>query len=207
MAKTAKSTARQRAEAARRERERLARRARRVRNAWWAIAAAPAFVVLLLLIKAAIPSPGGGDVPDTTALSPAVLAALTPEASTLDSVGRGQGVSFPRRADDQPPLTSGEKPLVLYVGAEYCPFCASQRWALVIALSRFGTFSGLTGTFSGDGPREPFKNTATLSFHGATYTSDYLAFEGVELADRDNEPLDTLTPEQEQVVRTYNAPP
>jgi hypothetical protein len=203
MAKTAKSTARQRAEQARLERERAARRARRVRTAWWTIAAAPAFVVLLLLIKVAIPSPSGDA---STALSAATLSALEPAPSSLDSVGRGQGVTFPTKTDDQPLLTAGDKPQVLYVGAEYCPFCASQRWALVIALNRFGDFTGLTGTLSGESP-EPFPNTATLSFHGATYVSDVIAFSGVELSTRDRQPLETLTAEQQQIVQTYNAPP
>jgi hypothetical protein len=204
MAKTAKSTARQRAEQVRRERERAARRARRVRTAWWAIAAGPAFVALLLLIKVAIPS--ADNTPDKATLSPAVLAALTPPASTLDGTGRGQGVTFPARADGQPPLTEDGKPFVLYVGAEYCPFCASQRWGLVIALNRFGTFSGLTGTFSG-APPEPHPNTATLDFHGSTYTSEFLAFTGVEIADREGLPLDALTAEQQEILRVYNAPP
>ncbi len=34
------------------------------------------------------------------------------------------------------------------MGAEYCPFCAAQRWAMVNAFSRFGTFTGLTTTHS-----------------------------------------------------------
>ncbi|QLQ14649.1 MAG: DUF929 family protein [Micropruina sp.] len=29
---------------------------------------------------------------------------------------------------------------MLYVGAEFCPFCAMARLPLTIALSRFGTF-------------------------------------------------------------------
>ena len=41
-------------------------------------------------------------------------------------------------------LTADGKPLVLYVGAEYCPYCAAERCAMVQALSRFGTFSNLT---------------------------------------------------------------
>ena len=41
------------------------------------------------------------------------------------------------------PLTSGGKPEMLYIGAEYCPYCAAERWAMIVALSRFGTFSGL----------------------------------------------------------------
>ena len=33
-------------------------------------------------------------------------------------------------------------PEVLYMGAEYCPYCAAQRWSTIIALSRFGTWAG-----------------------------------------------------------------
>src|SRR5699024_3771651 len=36
-----------------------------------------------------------------------------------------------------------DKPVVLYMGAEFCPFCASLRWPLVLALLRFGDFEGL----------------------------------------------------------------
>ena len=211
MAKTAKSTARQRAEHARQARERAQHRARRVRTAWWAIAAGPAFVVLLLLINVAVRSGGGTSSPlPAGPLSASALAALSPSASTLDSAGRGAGVTFPTRADNQPALTADGKPLVLYVGAEYCPFCASQRWALTIALSRFGTFSGLTASHSASD--DVFPNTPTVSFHGSTYTSDLLAFQGVELATNERSggrytPLDTLTAEQQQLLATYDAPP
>ncbi len=39
-------------------------------------------------------------------------------------------------------LVKDGKPEVLYIGA-YCPFCAAERWAAIVALSRFGTFSVL----------------------------------------------------------------
>lgn len=210
MGKTARSTARARAEQARLARERAARRARRVRTGWWAIAAPPAFVLLLVLIKLAIPAPGGGGGLDSGPLSAAAQAALTPEPSTLDSIGRGQGVTPLNRIDGQPALTEGDKPLVLYIGAEYCPFCASQRWPLAIALGRFGSFSGLSATHSASD--DVYPDTATISFHGSTYVSDYLAFQGVELNTNERQgrfyaPLEEMTPQQEAVMRTYNAPP
>src|SRR4029079_19324163 len=77
-----------------------------------------------------------------------------------------------------PALTSGGKPKVLYVGAEYCPFCAAQRWPVVVALSRFGTWSGLRQTTSASG--DVYPDPSTLSFHRAAYASDYLSFTGVE---------------------------
>ena len=76
MAKTAKTTARQRAEQARRARERAQRRERRIRTAWWAIGAGPAFVVLLLLINLAIRSGPSKDNLDSGPLSATAAAAL-----------------------------------------------------------------------------------------------------------------------------------
>jgi hypothetical protein len=51
-----------------------------------------------------------------------------------------------------------------------------------------------------------------VSFHGSTYTSDLLAFQGVETSSRTRKggsyaPLDQLTAEQAQVVQKFNAPP
>src|ERR1700721_1365736 len=41
------------------------------------------------------------------------------------------------------PLSSGGKPEVLYVGTEFCPYCMAESWPLIVALSRFGQFTGL----------------------------------------------------------------
>ncbi len=60
------------------------------------------------------------------------------------------GVTAPNPADrphragrPAPPHLDG-KPEVLFVGAEFCPFCAAERWPLIVALSRFGRFTALT---------------------------------------------------------------
>jgi len=76
------------------------------------------------------------------------------------------------------PLTSGGKPEVLYLGGEYCPYCAAQRWAMVNALSRFGTFSGLTTTHSSS--TDVDANTPTWTFYKSTYASSYITFTPVE---------------------------
>ena len=76
------------------------------------------------------------------------------------------------------PLTSGGKPEVLYLGGEYCPYCAAQRWAMINALSRFGTFSGLTTTHSSS--TDVDANTPTWTFYKSTYKSNYLVFTPVE---------------------------
>ena len=117
-------------------------------------------------------------------------------AASLDAVGFGTAQAAPTRID-APPLTADGKPQVLYVGAEYCPFCAGQRWPVVVALSRFGTWSNLGATTSAS--EDVFPDTETLSFHGAGYTSDHLTFTGTELQTRTLKdgaytPLDTLSP-------------
>jgi thiol-disulfide isomerase/thioredoxin len=78
----------------------------------------------------------------------------------------------PKRISGQAVLNDNGKPLIVYIGAEYCPYCAAERWAAVIALSRFGTFTGLGQTHSSSS--DVYPDTATLSFHGAVYASQYL---------------------------------
>ncbi|HEY7295947.1 MAG TPA: DUF929 family protein, partial [Dehalococcoidia bacterium] len=74
---------------------------------------------------------------------PAVVSALTAiPQSVYDAVGAGSA-SNPPSAITAPALTQDGKPQILYVGAEYCPYCAAERWAMIAALSRFGTFSNL----------------------------------------------------------------
>ena len=107
-------------------------------------------------------------------------------ASTPDKVGTAaaQVSGTPKAVTSGTPLTANGKPEMLYMGAEYCPYCAAERWAMIVALSRFGTFSGLSTMHSaavnGAGQAEPYPNTPTWTFHGATYTSKYLTFTPVE---------------------------
>ena len=110
-------------------------------------------------------------------------ARLTSVVGQLTSVPAGDAGPGRRGADGRrtrprsaaPALTSGGKPEVLYIGAEYCPYCAAERWAVIVALSRFGTFSGLAPIRSaakdGGGNAEPYPLTPTWTFAKASYTS------------------------------------
>jgi Domain of unknown function (DUF929) len=150
--------------------------ARRRRNRW--IAGAAVVVVLavvgaLLATKAA--GGGSGGAPRKP-LPPAAAAQLTSvPLTTLLAAGAKQPVTWPSSIS-QPSLTAGGKPEMLYIGAEFCPICATQRWPMVVALSHFGTFSNLQQTHSA----VPDGNIPTLSFYGSTFTSPYLTFTPVE---------------------------
>ena len=90
--------------------------------------------------------------------------------STLTAVGGGpSSVSAPAKISG-PPLTADGKPEVLYVGGEFCPFCAIERWSMIIAFSKFGTFSGLQYMLSS--ATDVNTNTPTFSRSpNATYAS------------------------------------
>lgn len=98
-------------------------------------------------------------------------------SSALNSVGTGSASKL-IATSGQPLLTSGGKPEILYVGAEYCPYCAAERWAMTVALSRFGTFANLKLIHSSS--TDVYANTPTLSFYKSTYTSNYVDFTPVE---------------------------
>jgi hypothetical protein len=188
-----------------------ARRAQR-RTRWLisggSIAAVLAVVISLVLVKALGPAPAGQARPATGAALPASAVAniTSVPVSTLDTVGTG--TTFPHtvaRASGTP-LTSGGKPEILYVGAEYCPYCATERWPLAVALSRFGTFTGLRGIHSS--PSDVYPSQPTLTFYKSTYASKYLAFVPVETTtENPRTPLQRLTPAEQALLGRYDAPP
>src|SRR5450755_902816 len=179
------------------------------------IAVVLAFVVVKLNSKSAATASGVSNGPTGAALSSVVTDTTSVPASTLDKVGAGSGVSaLPVILKGGSPLTSGGKPEVLYMGAEYCPYCAAERWAMVVALSRFGTFSGLSTVHSGNNSGEVYPNTPTWTFLHTTYSSRYLVFSHVEM--QTNIPtsggtsyttLQTPTSAQQALLAKYDAPP
>ena len=157
--------------------------------------------------------PAGANGPTGSALAAVVRDTTTVPASTLKSVGSGSVTTPPSAVTNGTPLTSGGKPEMLYVGAEYCPYCAFERWGMVVALSRFGTFKNLSTTHSSS--TDAFPNTSTWTFYKSTYTSKYLAFSSVEettnVADSSSSsgytPLQSPTAAQEALLKKYDAPP
>lgn len=131
--------------------------------------------------------------PPAASASPAVNAAVVSRVTSIppevfDAVGGGGLAQSVKVAPGTTVLkgASGE-PLLIYVGAEYCPYCASERWSLVIALSRFGAWSGLA--LSRSSSTDVFPNTPTFTFRDAHYTSDLVELSAVETSDRQQKPL------------------
>jgi hypothetical protein len=171
-------------------------------------------VVLAVAALVGVKLATGGNSPtsgqNASAAADSVIQAVTSvPAATLDTIGKGTASAVPT-AVNAPALAADGLPRVLYVGAEYCPFCAAERWAVVVALSRFGTFTGLGQTASS--PSDVYPSTATLTFHGASYTSAVLSFTGKELQSNEvvngkRVTLDTLTAADQAIVTKYDAPP
>jgi hypothetical protein len=165
----------------------------RARNRRLLLAGGAIVVVVAVVLALVLAGGSGGSTGSTaggTAAAPtgsaltAVVGQLTSvPAATLDQVGAGQTATNPTSISGAA-LTSGGKPEVLYIGAEYCPYCAAERWAVIVALNRFGSFSGLAPIRSaakdGAGNAEPYPLTPTWTFANATYTSKYLTFTPVE---------------------------
>jgi thiol-disulfide isomerase/thioredoxin len=127
--------------------------------------------------------------------------------TTLSKVGTGasQGVYPMTPITGGSPLKIGSLPEFLYVGADYCPYCAAERWSIIVALSKFGNFTPFTGlTYMESSATDIDANTPTFSFYGATYTSNYIAFVAVETSDRNQNPLQKLTSDQQATVNKYD---
>jgi Domain of unknown function (DUF929) len=206
--------------AAQRAAHQRAQRRNRLLIASGAIVVVVAVVLSLVLLQGGNSGSSGTAAGGPSGPTGASLTALTDKvtsvpAATLDQVGGGT-VTAPPTTISGAALTSGGKPEVLYIGAEYCPYCAAERWGMIVALSRFGTFKGLATIRSaernGAGTAEPFPLTATFTFANASYTSKYLTFTSVEeltnIPDKATggyTPLQTPTAAQQALIQKYDA--
>lgn len=130
---------------------------------------------------------------EVTHIKPDVFAKVNTGAAsnTLQTTGSSQQLTG-----------QGGKPEIFYYGSEFCPYCGALRWPLVVALSRFGTFSKLPESLSGSQDVDP--NTPTFTFVGSQYTSSYVDFVPVEAESRDYKPLQTPVPHEAQIIKQYN---
>ena len=186
---------------------------RRSQQAWWqtrwgTIATFVSIALVIALFFWMANRSGGGSSTDGQAVPPEVLAQITqvsPEVSA--AVGTGGLRSPLMQVKPQVEVLKGPsgKPQIVYIGADYCPFCAAERWSVIVAMSRFGTFSNLHYTTSSSS--DVYPDTSTFSFYKSSYTSQYIDFVGVEYQDRNQNSLQPLTSEQQALLDKYDAPP
>jgi hypothetical protein len=198
------ATARSKAAAARAEQKRREQR-RRALTILGSVVGVAALVIVIAIIAITHSSSKSDPSGDRVAATPAVVQDVTSVSdATLKAVGAGSVITVPKPVSGEPPLTSGGKPELLYIGAEFCPYCAVERWSLAIALSKFGTVGklGMVRAATADG------NYASLDFLNSTYTSKYLTFTSVENQDRNHKTLQTLTSAQNTLWNklTNNSP-
>jgi hypothetical protein len=204
--------------AAQRAAQQRAARRNRLLLAGGAIVVVVAVVLAIVLLhggNGGKPSASGSPGPTGAALDQVTAQVTSVPMAVRDQVGAGHATAKPTAITGDP-LTSGGKPEMLYIGAEYCPYCAAERWAMIVALSRFGTFTGLATIRSpernGGGTAEPYPNTATWTFVNSTFISSYLAFTPVEEYTNIPDPstggytkLQSLTAEQQALLQKYDS--
>jgi hypothetical protein len=188
---TTKAAPAKRSAASRRHEERQDRKrqtlleARRARNRRWGLLSIGLVVVVvaaLVIVKVAGNGNSGGDQASPPAGTPVPAATLSKIASvplsTLAAAPLGGIINSIQSSGGGHALMSNGKPELLFIGAEFCPHCAAERWAVFVALSKFGTFSpnpGRLHSATQDG------NVPTLTFYGTTYSSPYFSFTPIEV--------------------------
>ena len=164
------------------------------------------FVVIVAALVVALTSSGGSDAPAASNAAAVLKKVAAVKPAVFEEVGKGTANNPPQKIKGEATKVDG-KPQIVYVGAEYCPYCAAQRWAMVSALSRFGAFSKIGLTHSSSSDVNP--NTQTFTFRGSEYQSDYLSFSGTEtesnqLVNGSYGKLDTPTADVQKLIDTYN---
>jgi hypothetical protein len=166
------------------------------------ICAAAAVLIGLALVVAVIADPAlrSPSVPSGVIGTPVGSAQLSQlKAIALNSTLAnkvGVGSTFNGGHPNYPIAINGSSPLivngeagVVYVSADYCPYCAITRWGLVIALMRFGNFTGLK--YMTSSPNDIDASTPTFTFSDSSYYSNNVYFDAVETADINGKPLGT----------------
>jgi hypothetical protein len=124
------------------------------------------------------------DTSDIETISPAPASMLTTIAQVPASASNAVGVTSPTNPITPPTATGNAplwessaggavaRPVIFFYGAEFAPYAAAERWPLVVALSRFGTFGQLGLMQSSSSVA--FSDTPTFTFWHAKYSSSWI---------------------------------
>ncbi len=169
-------------------------------------------VIFMLVANHNKPSSTGGSASSATLAPASVLGPVTNVSpATFAQVGTAGLQNFlvpTNKGGSTPPPLLGPsgRPEFFYYGAEYCPYCAAQRWGIIVALSRFGSFSNLhLATSSAD---DVYASTPTFTFYKSSYSSKYVDFVSVESdGPVQGQPLQTPSAQEQQLFTTFDGPP
>jgi hypothetical protein len=163
--------------------------------------------VIAGLVVASLSSGGAsaaaGDVGRAPTSVVTKVTTLTP--TVLSTIGASQAATPLQPVPAGAPLSIDGKPGVVFVSEESCPYCAAERWPVVIALSHFGTWRNLGATTSSS--TDVYPSTATFSFRHAIYTSPDLSLRTTELTNNAGHPLQPLTQLDKSLLARYDVPP
>jgi hypothetical protein len=127
---------------------------------------------------------------DVETFTPAPASVVMAVSHIPTSISSAIGVTSPDNSITAPTPTGnpslwqsatadgGIRPVVFFYGAEFAPYAAAERWPVVVALSRFGTFNSL-GLMQSSGT-VAFSGTATFTFWQAQYRSVWVDLQTVE---------------------------
>jgi type II secretory pathway pseudopilin PulG len=143
---------------------------------------------------------------ESQAASVVVQQATAVPLGVLTRVSQGQAATPLQQVTAAgPTLRVNGKPTIVFVSEESCPFCAAERWPLVVALSHFGTWNNLGSTRSS--ATDVYPNTATFSFRAAHFRSAEITLRTTELADNTGRPLQPETALDARLISAYDVPP
>jgi hypothetical protein len=170
-------------------------------------------VVVLVIVKLTASNTNTSAQAGWTAAPASVVDDVTNiPASVYNTVGVNSPtqVNPPVIVHGQQPLTFDGKPGVFYFGAEYCPYCGAERWAILASTSRFGKWTDLGEMESSS--TDVFPSTQTFTFLKAAFSSPYFVMKTDEVesnvasASGGYETLQTPTKQEADLVNTYDGP-
>lgn len=164
--------------------------------------------VVALVAMWAFPAPRSAAAEDLASVNQPVSAELM---ARLKSVSQHDLTSTPPlKAAVIKPIQDGAAPstglpLVLYMGADFCPYCAALRWPLALALMRFGDLSGLRYMLSSGS--DVYPDTATFTFLDTHLESEFIDFQATELEDRDKKKLQKPDARASEIFNRFDKKP
>jgi hypothetical protein len=164
---------------------------------WVTIGVIAAVILAIVVVK--VTSTSVSATPWTPATPTVVTDLTTIPTSVFNEIGINTGGVVAASAPHAVPgltelnwkMDGKARPTIYYYGAEFCPYCAAERWPMIIALSRFGKFTDLGNMQSSSTDR--YANTQTFTFQKATYSSAYINFFSTEGETNTGQPLQTPT--------------